>query len=239
MSFPIAANDEVAELEINKKGNPIRATVTEIFAQVGTTYPDCVTVVFPRETILEWNRNMNDERLCYLKDIAPSASLAPTRDLFVTLDMEELDDESQLSVQKRLDYEIAMSRANTLSSLIPNIDGIYIQLVKTVSALQGSKGYINTTNDRGNNSIHGYKFEPEMECMVECVMLGVRVRDGKLQVVGDFLPERLHLTDAVLAVESSELWEDLRYSDGYDYIPTMMNIIKSLHEYIYPENFLG
>lgn len=242
MSFPIAANDKVAVLEVNKTDNPIKVTVNEILCDRKTMLPAMVVVSFPKSVCEEWYENGNDVRLALVSEIfcnSPYAGSDDDGDLKTNLSYNELEYDSAVAVGKRLKYEIAMSHANALSSLIPNIDGIYHQLVKSVEILQEPKGYINLSNDCGNDSIYGYKFDPDRECMVECVMVGVRVQNGKLQVVGDFLPEELHYTDSDLETDDPEIWEDLRYSDGYDYIPTMMNIIENLNEYITPEELLG
>lgn len=111
-----------------------------------------------------------------------------------------------------------------------DLDPMYNSVCKFVKAHQGEKGYIPTQN-YSLDTIYGFIFD-DGECRgVEIEIMGVRVKDGDLEIVWEHSHPGCVITYDENSYEDDAEWWSLRWSDIY-YVPTLFNIAEYIEEYV-------
>lgn len=125
---------------------------------------------------------------------------------------------------------------------MPSLDPCYNSLLKYISKHQGSKGFINTSDetlDRMYAVVYGDSYDCNTSILYEEPIVAVRVKyEGCIELLCSNRPEDYsrapeEYTDAVIEeLMNSYEWDCLKGSDMVYYIPTLFSIAENIEEYV-------
>lgn len=194
--------------------------------------PSVLILTFPMETLREFIMKNDYERVQYVMSLMPSRQEKDDMEkgiLRFHIYMDQLEPKSLEAVKEVFYRHTSREAMRNLNKLAPCMK--FVLETVTTKVLQYQKewgiGYIDTT--KPCDTIFGYMLNAEMNCMTECVIKGVRVKEGELEVIAAPYGDNTALTEEEFCMD--ENWHPLD-SDMFDWVPTLLHICEFLPEYI-------
>lgn len=217
---------------VHLKGNPMEFALHSISYCI-TAESVIITSVqlrFPKLEIKKLEGNGDKERIAYVMSAANDGynMLNETAFRVVPSDISPECYERILKLTRKHEGKSISRELKNLAFDVPAVLGALKNAVYKIQEAKDSNNEYVILHNSGHATIHGYRYDPVLHCMVECEILAIRLNGNRLQVIS-----RSVSSNCIPDPNIENNWEDLE-SDGdssYDLVPTLNSICTHLYMY--------